>query len=229
MGEPDVGQELAKAKIVVTEGRRANEEIAVLFNPTEYSLEISNHYQKSGPPGLSNPIIQFVNGEADQLSMDLYFDTHTDGGGRPVTDTTQRIASLMWIDSELHAPPRILFQWGQLTFKAVIEKLTQRFTMFRSDGIPVRATLNLSFTRYRTLADQLVQPRLQSADKTKRRVMSAADSIWLIAHREYGEVRFWRTIARTNRIEDPRAIAAGDVLIVPQLEDFAAVAKGRVR
>lgn len=216
--------ELAKARIVVTEGSRANEVIPVLFNPTEYSLEISNKYQKSGPPGLSNPIIQFVNGEADQLSMDLYFDTHTDGGGRPVTETTQRIASLMWIDSATHAPPRILFQWGHLSFKAVIEKLTQRFTMFRSDGLPVRATMNISFTQYRTLAEQLVQPRRNSADKTKRRVLNAADSIWLLAHREYQDVRYWRAIARRNRIEDPRDIAAGEVLIVPQLEDFA---KGR--
>jgi hypothetical protein len=219
-----MGHELAKAKIVVTEGRRANEEIPVLFNPTEYSLEISNKYQKSGPPGLSNPIVQFVNGEADQLSMDLYFDTHNDGSDRPVTDTTQLIASLMWIDPEIHAPPRIIFQWGQLSFKAVIEKLTQRFTMFRSDGIPLRATINVSFTQYRTLAEQLVQPRRNSADKTKRRVLNSADSIWLLAHREYRDVRFWREIARRNRIEDPRAIAPGDVLIVPQLEDFA---KGR--
>ena len=213
-------QELAKAKIVVLEGRRMDEEIAVLFNPTEYSLELSNRYQKSGPPGLSSPVIQFVNGEADQLSMDLYFDTYTDGGGAPVTEATAPIATLLEIDADLHAPPRILFQWGELSFKAVIERLGQRFTMFRPDGIPVRATLNVSFTRYRTLAEQLAQPRRNSADKTKRRVMSADDSIWLLAHREYREVRFWREIARRNRIEDPRAIAAGDVLVVPAIDDF---------
>ena len=222
-----MSQELAKAKIVPTEGRMRDQEIAVLFNPTEYSVELSNRYQKSGPPGLSGPIIQFVNGEADQLSMDLYFDTHTDGGGRPVTETTERIASLMRIDPDLHAPPRILFKWGHLNFKAVIEKLSQRFTMFRPDGVPVRATMNVSFTRYRSLADQLTQPRTQSADRTKRRVMSADDSIWLLAHREYHEARLWRHIARANRIEDPRAVAAGEVLIVPRLESFGT--RGRAR
>ncbi len=221
-----MAQELAKAKIVVLEGRRQDEEIPVLFNPTEYSLELSNRYEKATPPGLSNPIIQFVNGEADQLSMDLYFDTYTDGGSRPVTEATERIASLLRIDADLHAPPRILFGWGELTFKAVIERLSQRFTMFRSDGIPVRATLNVSFTQYRPLAEQMDQPRRNSADKTKRRVMSADDSIWLLAHREYREVRFWRAIARANRIEDPRAVAPGDVLVVPTLEDFATRRRG---
>jgi hypothetical protein len=215
-----MARELAKATIQVINGRRAGEEIAVLFNPGEYSVELANRYQKSGPPGLSSPIIQFVNGDADTLSMDLYFDTHTDGGGRPVTDVTERIASLMQIDAELHAPPHVSFRWGALNFTAVMEKLSQRFTMFRPDGLPVRATLNASFTRYRTLAEQLDDPRRNSADKTKRRIMSADDTIWLLADREYGDARYWRLIAKANRIEDPHAIAAGDVLVVPQIADF---------
>ena len=49
--------------------------VEVLFNPTEYSLEISNNFQASAPPGLNNPILQFVNGNSDTLTMDLFFDT----------------------------------------------------------------------------------------------------------------------------------------------------------
>ena len=213
-----MGRDLAKAKIIVRDGNLANREIPVLFNPTEYSLELSNRYQKSSPPGLSSPIIQFVNGEADTLSMDLYFDTHTDGGDRPVNEITEQFASLMRIDSKTHAPPRIRFHWGYIDFIAVIERLSQKFTMFRADGMPVRATLNVSFTRYKTLAEELQQPARESSDKTKRRVMSADDSIWLLAQREYGEIRRWRRIAVASGVDDPRSITPGDVLIVPQLD-----------
>jgi hypothetical protein len=213
-----LGQELAKAKIIVRDGQRR--EIPVLFNPTEYSLELSNRYQKSSPPGLSSPIIQFVNGEADTLSMDLYFDTHTDGGDRAVTEITEQFASLMRIDGDLHAPPRIEFHWGFLEFTAVIERISQKFTMFRSDGMPLRATLNVSFTQYKTLAEELQQPRRRSADKTKRRVMSSDDSIWLVSLREYGEIRLCRRISTASGISDPRSIVPGDALIVPQIADF---------
>lgn len=215
-----MAQELAKAKIVIVEGRHANEEVAVLFNPAEYSVEISNNYQKSAPPGLSNPIIQFVNGEAQGLTMDLYFDTFTDGGCSDVSQLTGRFASLLNIDADLHAPPRVEFKWGVLSFRAVIEKLSQRFTMFLSDGTPVRATLNVSFRQYKTLAEQLDDPRRNSADKTKRRELTAADSLWLLAHREYGNVRYWRLIARANGVEDPRALVPGAVVLVPPLTDF---------
>jgi hypothetical protein len=219
-----MAQELAKAKIVVLDGRRAGEEVAVLFNPTDYSLETSNNYQKTTPPGLQTPITQFVNGEAQSLTMELYFDTYTDAGG-DVSALTGQISGLLKIDDSLHAPPRVQFRWGVFTFKAVIERLSQRFTMFQSDGTPVRATLNVTFGQYRSLAEQLEDPRRNSADKTKRREMTADDSIWLLAHREYRDVRFWRQIARANRIERPLDLQPGDVLLVPPLTDDATRAR----
>lgn len=211
-------QELAKARIQALEGRFRNEPVEVLFNPSEYNLEISNTFQASAPPGLNNPILQFVNGNSDTLTMDLFFDTWTDFGRTDVTAQTDRLAALLRIDGETHAPPRVEFRWGAFTFKAVIEKLSQRFTMFLSDGTPVRATLNVSFKQYKPLAEQLADPRRNSADKTKRRVVTADDSIWLLAHREYGDAREWRLIARKNRLDDPRAVSAGAVLVVPPLD-----------
>ncbi|MBQ1500535.1 MAG: LysM peptidoglycan-binding domain-containing protein [Sphingomonas sp.] len=212
-------QELAKARIQILEGHRAGEHVDVLFNPTEYSLELSNNFQASAPPGLSNPILQFVNGNSQTLGMDLFFDTWTDGGRDDVSQLTDLLAGLVKIDAETHAPPRVEFRWGRLIFKAVIEKLSQRFTMFLSDGTPVRATVNVSFKQFKPLAEQLIDPRRNSADKTKRRVIASDDSIWLLANREYGNPRDWRLIARQNGIADPRAIRPGDVLVVPPLDE----------
>jgi hypothetical protein len=212
--------ELAKANIKILNGSKAGTVVAVLFNPAEYSLEIANNFQESAPPGLSNPILQFVNGQASTLAMDLYFDTYTDGGGADVSKLTNQFADMLAIDGSLHAPPQVEFKWGVVAFKAVIEKLSQKFTMFLSDGTPVRATLNVSFKQHKTLAEQLANPRRNSADKTKRREMSRASSIWLMADKEYGDPRYWRLIARANRVDDPRAIAPGTALVVPPLEDF---------
>ena len=212
-------QELAKARIQILDGRDKGEAVEVLFNPAEYSFEISNNYQASAPPGLNNPILQFVNGNSDTLTMDLFFDTWTDGRQSDVTEKTGKLAALLRIDGEVHAPPRVEFRWGVLAFKAVIEKLSQRFTMFRSDGVPVRATLNVAFKQYKPLSEQLSDPRRNSADKTKRRVVTAGDSIWLLGAREYGDARKWRPIARRNRIDDPRAIRPGEVLVVPPFDD----------
>ena len=71
----------------------------VLFNPTEYSVEYSANFQETSPPGLSSPIIQFVNGNAQVLTMDLLFDTYTDGGGADVTAMTRPFIDMLSIDA----------------------------------------------------------------------------------------------------------------------------------
>ena len=213
-----MAQELVKAIITPLDGRRKGKPVTVLFNPTEYSVEYSANFQETAPPGLSNPIIQFVNGNSQVLTMDLLFDTYTDGASQNVLELTGPLTELVSIDGELHAPPRVEFRWGVFHFVAVVEKISQRLTMFGSDGTPVRATLNVTFKQHRTIAEQLSEPRRNSADKTKRRVLEAHDSVWLLAAREYGEPRYWRLIARHNDIDDPRRIVPGGVLVLPPLD-----------
>ena len=220
-------QQLVKAKIKVLEGSNANKEVEVHFNPTEYALEYAASFQETAIPGLANPILQFVNGAAELLSMDLLFDTYTDGKGRDVSEDTRRFTELVAIDKKTHAPPRVEFIWGGPPFKAIVEKISQRFTMFQGDGKPVRATLSVSFKQYRSISEQIDELRLESSDKTKHRVLgkneggeATAVTLWMLAAQEYGEARFWRHIARFNGVEDPRTLQPGDVILVPPLEEF---------
>lgn len=189
--------------------------IEVLFNPAEYSLERGNHFQASALPGLSNPMIQFVNGNADTLTMDLFFDTYTDDGGSDVTKLTRRFSALMEIDSSLHAPPPVRFIWGKFQFQAVVERINEKFTMFLNDGTPVRATLNVTFKEYRTIQEQLEDAPRKSADRTQYVVFTDGDALWLIASRLYGDKSRWDTIARESGIEDPRDIEVGTEIVVP--------------
>jgi nucleoid-associated protein YgaU len=220
--------QLKKASITVLGGADEGKVISVLFNPTEYSFERSNAYKAAAVPGLGSPLLQFVNGESDHLSMDLFLDDYTDPEGPtsrekkekdPVRTRLRELSKLLEIDRDLHAPPPVRFNWGPLEFKAVIEKLGRKVTMFHPDGTPARATLSVSFKEYRTLREQLEDPRRESADKTKRRVVVGRDALWLIAAREYGDPNEWLRIAQANDLDDPRDIDAGDWLELPPLEN----------
>jgi Contractile injection system tube protein len=192
------------------------ERIKVSFNPAEYSLQKGNQFSSTPLPGLSNPVVSFVNGDADVLTMDLFFDTYTDKGSRDVREETEKIAALLDINPKLHAPPPVRFVWGGLRFKAVIERLSQRFTMFREDGVPVRATLNVTFKEYKTIAEQL-KPPLQSSAWTKRRVIVELDRLCLIAAAEYEDPTVWRVIADANEIDNPRLLQPGVEIALPPL------------
>lgn len=212
---------LEKAAIDILKGANAGTRISVLFNPAEYSIERTNTYKSTSIPGLSGPLLHFINGEADQLSMELFLDDYTDPdkvGGRSVQERIDEMAKLLEIDRDLHAPPTVMFVWGNLHFKAIIEKLSRKITLFQPNGIPARATLSVTFKEYKTLSELIEDPRLQSSDKSKRRRIVGTDSLWALAAREYDEPLLWKVIAEKNNLDDPRDVGPGDWITVPPLE-----------
>lgn len=220
--------QLKKATITVLDGADKGKVIAVLFNPTEYSFDRTNSYKASAIPGLGSPLLQFVNGECDQLNMDLFLDDYTDPDGPtsllqrerdPLMKRLNDLSRLMEIDRDLHAPPPVRFNWGPMEFSAVIEKLGRKTTMFHPDGTPARAMLSVAFKEYRTLRQQLEDPRRESADKTKRRVVVGREALWQIAAREYDDPNEWVRIALANDLDDPRDIGPGDWLTLPPIEN----------
>jgi hypothetical protein len=210
--------DLPKAKIVVLEGRNRGEEIRFRFNPTEYSIDKGMNYGEQTIAGITTPLTQFVSGESETLSMELFFDTTEDEGATDVREHTNRLDWLLEIDSQLHAPPKCRFVWGTLEFKAVLESANKRFTMFRRDGTPVRARADVSFRRYRTPEEQSKENPKQSADRTTVWQVTGSDTLWLIADEEYGDPTKWRPIADANEIENPRDLRPGTELVIPKLE-----------
>lgn len=224
-------RDLKIAYIRPINGRFKDQRIEVLFNPAEYSIEKGNTFQSTSLPGLATPVTQFVTGNADTLTMELYFDTYAKSSRHgsvtqreDVRNYTRKIASLLDIDPELHAPPICEFTWGPplgtpegIQFTGIIEKVSQKFTFFLDDGTPVRATLSVTFKEYKTIQQQLAEIGRQSADRTKLVEFKEGDALWLYASAEYGDPGQWRVIADNNRIENPRIIEPGKVLELPPL------------
>ena len=224
MGESATGSNLQKAYIQVLDARgkvKENGEIPVLFNPGEYSMDKSNEFANINIPGLESPLLQFVRGGLETLTLDLFFDTYTDEKPekekRDVRDYTDRIVDLLKIDSDLHAPPVLKFIWGSLDFTCVLSKVNKKFTMFRPDGKPVRATLSVTFNEFKTEKSTKEKP-LQSRDRTKHRILKEGDSLWLIAAEEYGDPAMWRDIAIANKIDNPRILETGRGIVIPPVE-----------
>jgi nucleoid-associated protein YgaU len=89
--------------------------------------------------------------------------------------------------------------------------------MFLDSGIPVRATLNVSFKAVQSIQDQFKQIPRQSADRTKQRTIRQGEQLWQIAAEEYEDPGLWREIARANSIGDPKRLEPGSVIKIPRL------------
>jgi hypothetical protein len=201
-----------------------DERFSVQFNPTEYTLDKSAQIAEIAIPGLDSPILQFVRGQNERLSMELLFDT-TDGGmgdgAHPVTDLTEPLHQLVKVQPKTHAAPLVRVTWGQkISFKAVAESVQQRLVLFSPQGIPLRAQVTVAFREYRTLEEQLKELNLQSADRTRRLSVRRGDTLAGIAAREYGDPALWRRIADNNpqAAARPGRLRPGDVLVLPPVE-----------
>ena len=226
----------SKAKIKIKRDS-GTEEVAVLFNPAEYSLTEAANYAEKNVPGLDGPITQYVSGAATQLTMTLMFDTYdtspSEAGGNvankmgsrgaqkieptDVTLITRKITNLVNIDGALHRPPLCEFIWGPLSFKGVVTNVNQAYTMFMEDGMPVRAKLDVTFKSVMDLTESKKKAPFESPDRTKRRTVRQNVQLWELAWEEYGDPSMWRLIARENGLLNPLDLKPGQVLRLPAL------------
>jgi nucleoid-associated protein YgaU len=210
------------------------------FNPTEFTLNKAMQIAEVAIPGLDSPVLQFVRGQTETLSLDLFFDS-TEGGmddnAQSVTEKTDPFYQLLKIDGATHAPPICFFSWGpqfpgsrayaamgdgsgsqhRYGFKCVIDSVRQRFTLFSSNGVPLRATLTVSLKEYKTLSEQLAEINKMSADHTHAHVVQHGETISQIAYQVYGDPALWRAVAAENNLTDPLDLQPGQILHTPLL------------
>ncbi|MDJ0628972.1 MAG: LysM peptidoglycan-binding domain-containing protein [Rhodobacter sp.] len=227
-------QWLAKAEIqrLTAAGTPVGEALEVSFNPPEYTLNKAAQLAEIPIPGLGSPMLQYVRGQVETLAVDLFFDS-TDAGGtgaeaEPVTEKTDQFYQLVRIDPATRALPVVLFSWGAESFpggrsystlgpnrhgfKGVVESVRQRFTMFSSLGVPLRATLSLSLKEYKTLSELVAEQASEGEDRPQAHTVAEGETITDIAEQEGGSGDDWRQIAESNGIDDGEALEAGEVI-----------------
>jgi len=219
--------QLQKAYILNNETQA---QVSCLFNPTDYSFTKANTWTATPLTGADVPAPQFGGGGNLKMTFELFFDTYT-GDEASMTDVrtyTEKLLNLMKIDpSTLNAdtnakkgrPPVCTFHWGNYwSFKGVIENITIKFTLFTSQGLPVRATASMTMLQVKDDGTYPAQnPTSGGEGMRAARTVEWGDTLDLIAFREYGDATKWRPLAQANNLEDPRALRPGQKLVVPDI------------
>lgn len=205
--------------------------IIVPYAPTELAFTKGANYAEVQIPGLELPLQQFVRGEAETTSLELFLDA-TDGSTGSVTAAVRELYKLATIKPENHAPPLVKLTWGadfpgpslgasqesETQFLAVVLSVARRYTLFGTDGRPLRAVVTLSLRQYANLETQVAALSLQSADHTRVHVVQQGENLPLIAFDAYADADAWRLIATHNKLTDVRDLVPGTRLELPPLE-----------
>jgi nucleoid-associated protein YgaU len=212
LGEP--------AKIMIM-NLETGEDLTVQYNPPDYSLSKGAQIAEIAIPGLDSPLLQFIRGTNEKITLRLFFDTTDEG--TDVREKTKSFYNLAKMDPETHAVPQCWITWGEAgmikgdysDFYGIVENVSQNFTLFSTDGIPLRAELELTFREYKTLEEQLRKPK----SYTRTRVIQQGDTLSSIAADEYHDPNEWRILAEENKMNNPRKLTPGTIIEIPPLED----------
>lgn len=206
--------QIAKAVLIPMNGDQVetdlSKHILVQFNPASLRVTLCNTL-RADTHGGGRSVAQFVDRSESSLALELLFDTTTttpDGGTGDVRQLTQRIADTFMkpLNPEAErpgAPRRCRFQWGSFQFTGMLASYSETLDFFAPEGIPLRATLALSFKedRYQFGLAEAAAGRGPAAVFAPGGAGLSADRAALAAG---ADPRDWRELARFNDLENPR-------------------------
>jgi len=217
---------LSKAILRVVDGTPSVKELRFTFNPTEYTIAKSAQWNRpttAGAKSATKPDFQGVNPQT--LQMEIFFDEYEAGG-----NVTAKVATLFeWLkptelsfNQEQPQPPILAFEWGVndalKNFRGFLKSVSAKYTMFRGDGLPTRASANVSLEEVPLDAGKQ-NPTSGAIAGRSARVMHDGDTLASIAYAEYGNAGLWRGLAAFNDIDDPLRLKPGAQILVPTMSE----------
>ncbi len=201
-----------------------SQHIEVQFNPSTLRITLANNLKADTGSGNRNSA-QFVGKCEGSLAVELLFDTTVTWGSRTQSVTvnsdvriqTNRIVEMFMglqePDSDRpKAPRRCRFQWGSFQFTGMLSTYSETLDFFAPEGIPLRATLALTFKedRYR-----FEHGNMQSAGRDQAKISAGGDGISAVGVTLTAGLnpQEWRTIADANSLENPRFTSGGGVTV----------------
>ena len=225
---------MSLVKALIKDKSNQFKEFEVMFNPQEYTINKNLNYSPVTKIGSKKEAEDFTYKEEDTLNMDLFYDSsfsHLDVRDEiyklevltipsvkkdvSYTETNNKKESKKTVSKLV--PPRLLFIWGSLVFDCYITSLTKKFSRFNLQGIPIRATVSVTFNGHYSKENQ-VEKSQQVIDTYPRMIIvKPGDTLTGLSYEHYNDQGFWKLIADENNIVNVRELEPGSQLTMPKI------------
>lgn len=190
------------------------------FNPETLTLQKMNEWSFRRDMGDDVPEVIFSGGLSGSLTVKMLFDS-TDTGN-DVREKYLKLLAMSLVKPSTETdkkgqPQQVMVQWGNfMSFVAVIQSVKQTFLLFKEDGTPLRAELDVHF---RQAWDEKKKGGQNPTSRTEVRstwVVEQGQRLDWIAYQIYRDSSAWRHLAETNDLAKPHELMPGQILkIVP--------------
>jgi hypothetical protein len=212
----------------------AKSKLTVQFNPETLKLSYSNQVvsptntesvARKAVDQNGSATMQFVGKGTTKLTVQLWFDVTgpMPPGSAAVTDvrtlTTKVVRLVTLAQGDKPVPPAVLFAWGTFQFNGIVDSVEESLEFFSSEGVPLRASINLSMAQQGVnftppkppkSADGATAPGSGTPGTRALTLATAGQTLQGLAA-AIG-LDNWQAIAAANNIDNPRLLSQGELI-----------------
>ena len=205
------------------------------LNPASYQHSLSISYSKEAdanaqavnrkPLGQTAVESRFAAINAEKVAFDLVLDGTgvVRKEGKRVPDVKAEIEQLKNIVyryvGDKHEPSVVKLAWGELnTFYGRMESMAVEYTLFRPNGLPLRAKVKLRFVSFMTQVEASLRANRSSPDLSHLVEVRDGDTLPWLCQLIYNDSSRYIEVARANKLTNFRALVPGTRLRFPPLK-----------
>jgi hypothetical protein len=200
--------------------KKREEKFVAMFNPAKYNLKYEIEYDKKGAAGSSPKAPKFSNMKQQELSLEFFLDS-TGVENEPGVFVDKKVDEFLKLaynyEGSKHKNNYLRVVWSYLVFDCVLKDADIAFSLFRSDGRPLRAKITAKFLGFVNDEKRVLSDKAQSPDITHYRQVKDKEKLPNMAQAIYESNRYYLDVAAANRLVNFRKLQTGQQIYFPPL------------
>lgn len=213
-------------------GPPAGPPFIVQFNPETYTDTTEIKYADTSAQGSSGAEAKFEQINPKKYSFELLLDGTGVSPAPPPSGALDALAPSTGLSvvaqlelfkltagfsGNVHRPRFLMLVWGRLVVTTVLENYSVNYKMFSPAGLPLRATLSVTFREHTPKGFGELLKNLASPDIQHGHQVLEGEHLSKLVHDVYKDASHCIDVARANRLHSLRRLAPGSVLYLPPL------------
>lgn len=124
----------------------------------------------------------------------------------------------MKVDGTSHRPNYLIVQWGSFIRECVLKSSSTTYTLFSSEGIPLRAKVNATFIERKDSEINAIASMFSSPDLTHEVTVKQGDILPLLVYKIYRDQKYYLQVAKFNKLKNFRKLEPNTKLYFPPLK-----------
>lgn len=191
------------------------------INPEQYAQKYEIKYDAKPAPGNQGVEEKFTSSAPEELKLDFIFDgTDSIFGyahlGKSVPQQIQEFKEVVYdLSGDIHQPRYLKVIGLGIIFPSVLKNLDITYTLFKTDGTPLRAKISATFLNFKEIKRRVIEESKNSPNLTHLRMVKGGDSLPLMVFKIYKNTKYYLEVAKANNLTNFRQLNAGDQIRFP--------------